>query len=150
MKITPAVNDQNRIIGQVPANTTVEELHARDKAAQHFGIRILKLAPGEATLSMQVVEWMTQGHNICHGGFIFTLADTAMAYASNSGDLAHVALNANIDFLNPVREGQELVALAAEANSTKKTGMYKVSVTIKNGPLVAEFRGRTYGLARKS
>ena len=81
MKITPAVNDQNRIIGQVPANTTVEELHARDKAAQHFGIRILKLAPGEATLSMQVVEWMTQGHNICHGGFIFTLADTAMAYA---------------------------------------------------------------------
>ena len=56
MKVTPAVNDQNRITGQVPANTTVEKLHARDKAAQHFGIRILKLAPGEATLSMQVVE----------------------------------------------------------------------------------------------
>jgi acyl-CoA thioesterase len=99
---------------------------------------------------MQVVEWMTQGHNICHGGFIFTLADTAMAYASNSGNLAHVALNANIDFLNPVREGQELVALAAEASSTNKTGMYKVSVTVKNGPLIAEFRGRTYGLSRKS
>jgi acyl-CoA thioesterase len=143
------VNDQNHTIQELIANTSVEELHAKDKAAQHFGIRILKLAPGEATLSMRVVEWMTQGHNICHGGFIFTLADTAMAYASNSGDLAHVALNANIDFLNPVREGQELIALAAEASSTKKTGMYKVSVTVKNGPLIAEFRGRTYGLSRK-
>ena len=134
------MNDQNRMI---------EELYARDKAAHQLGIRILKSAPGEATLSMLVVEWMTQGHHICHGGFIFSLADTAMAYASNSGDLAHVALNANIDFLNPAREGQELIALATEANSTRKTGMYKVSVTVKDGPLIAEFRGRTYGLSRK-
>ena len=78
------------------------------------------------------------------------LADTAMAYASNSGDLTHVALNANIDFLIPVREGQELIALAEEANATKKTGLYKVGVTIKNGPLIAEFRGRTYGLPQKA
>ena len=143
------MNDQSHTIEESRTNTAVGKLYAKDKAAQHFGISIVKLAPGEATLSMRVVEWMTQGHNICHGGFIFMLADTAMAYASNSGDLAHVALNANIDFLIPVREGQELIALAEEANATKKTGLYKVSVTIKNGPLIAEFRGRTYGLPQK-
>jgi len=110
----------------------------------------VKLAATKATLSMHVVDWMMQGHDICHGGFIFALADTAMAYASNTGKLAHVALNANIDFLHPVRAGTELIASAEEVNATRRTGMYRVSVTIKNGSLVAEFHGRTYGVERKT
>ncbi len=142
------MNDKNSTTTK-PDLQSIRKLHEQDKAAQHFGIVIEKLAAGKATLSMHVVDWMMQGQNICHGGFIFTLADTAMAYASNMGKLAHVALNANIDFLNPAKVGNELIAIAEQGNSTKRTGMYKVSVTIKNGPLVAEFRGRTYGIPRK-
>jgi acyl-CoA thioesterase len=133
----------------VPRDLDLHALYQKDKAAQKMGIVIESLEPGQATLSMQVLEWMIQGHMICHGGFIFALADTAMAYASNKDATTHVALNANIDFLKPTKLGDHLIARASEGDRTRKTGMYNVTVAIKNGPLIAEFRGRTYALSTR-
>ncbi len=124
----------------------LQTLYQKDKAAQAMGMKLESLEPGQATLSMKVLEWMIQGHMICHGGFIFTLADTAMAYASNKDDTTHLALSANIDFLKPAKLGDQLIATASEGDRTRKTGMYNVTVAVKNGPLIAEFRGRTYGI----
>ena len=91
---------------------------------------------------------MLQGHNICHGGFIFSLADTAMAYASNSRNQVNLAMNANIDFLRPANLGDNLKAIAVEGNKTKNTGMYDVKVYGKDDTLVCHFRGRTFNITK--
>lgn len=127
-----------------------ENLYDSDKAAQKMGIIVERIAPGRAILSMKILDWMIQAHMICHGGFIFALADTAMAYASNKDETAHLALNANIDFLKPAKLGDLLIATASEGNRTRKTGMYNVVVEIKGGALIAEFRGRTYGVSHQT
>jgi acyl-CoA thioesterase len=120
-------------------------LFARDRTAHHLGIRLDAIAPGYARMSMTVQDWMLQGHDMCHGGIMFALADTAMAFASNSRGANHVALNANIDFLRPAFAGESLVAEAREGNRTRRTGMYDVSIVNGAGEAVCHFRGRTYG-----
>ena len=124
-----------------------ENRYDRDKAAKKMGIIVERVTPGQAIISMKVLDWMIQAHMICHGGFIFALADTAMAYASNKDETPHLALNANIDFLKPAKLGDHLIATASEGNRTRKTGMYNVTVEMKGGSLIAEFRGRTYGVS---
>tara|TARA_A100001037_G_scaffold55269_1_gene47546 strand:+ start:747 stop:1100 length:354 start_codon:yes stop_codon:yes gene_type:complete len=114
-----------------------------------MGIQILEIQQGYAQLKMKVAEWMVQGHEVCHGGFLFTLADTAMAYASNSYGPAHVALSASLDFLRPANKGDILIAEAIEKNRTRSTGFYCVSVSNQEKKLVGEFRGRTYALSSK-
>ena len=137
----PAASDADTQAGAVGA-----ALYARDRAAHELGIEVLEVRPGYARLSMTVDDWMLQGHDICHGGFIFTLADTAMAYASNSHNENHVALNANIDFLRPAARGDTLIAEAREGNRTRRTGMYDVSIVNAEGKPVCHFRGRTFGV----
>ena len=126
------------------AEAATSELHARDRASHHLGITLDAVRPGYARMSMTVVEWMLQGHEMCHGGILFSLADTAMAFASNSHDVPHVALNANIDFLRPALLGDRLVAQAHEGNRTRRTGMYDVTVLNQRNETVCHFRGRTY------
>ena len=128
----------------------IDTLAEKDTAAGHMGIEILEIEQGYAQLTMKVAEWMVQGHGVCHGGFLFTLADTAMAYASNSYGEAHVALSASLDFLRPANEGDVLIAEAIERNRTRATGFYCVSVINQEQKLVGEFRGRTYGLSSKA
>ncbi|MEQ8234226.1 MAG: hydroxyphenylacetyl-CoA thioesterase PaaI [Gammaproteobacteria bacterium] len=130
---------------QLLAETAASQMHARDRASHHLGIALEEVHPGYARMSMEVVEWMLQGHDMCHGGILFALADTAMAFASNSHNVPHVALNANVDFLRPALHGDRLVAEAREGNRTRRTGMYDVSVTNQRGEAVCHFRGRTYG-----
>lgn len=130
---------------QVLAEAAARQMHARDRASHHLGIELEEVRPGYARMSMEVVEWMLQGHDMCHGGLLFTLADTAMAFASNSHNVPHVALNANVDFLRPALLGDRLVAEAGEGNRTRRTGMYDVSVVNQRGESVCHFRGRTYG-----
>ncbi|MEQ8661426.1 MAG: hydroxyphenylacetyl-CoA thioesterase PaaI [Gammaproteobacteria bacterium] len=130
---------------QLLAETAASAMHARDRASHHLGITLDVVRPGYARMSMEVVEWMLQGHDMCHGGILFTLADTAMAFASNSHNVPHVALNANVDFLRPALLGDRLVAAASEGNRTRRTGMYDVSVVNQRGEAVCHFRGRTYG-----
>ena len=119
-------------------------MYERDAAAQSLGITIDEVGPGYARLSMRVVATMINGHDIVHGGFIFTLADTAFAYACNSHDENNVALNATISFAKAARTGTILVAVARERSRAARTGVYDVEVTSTDGKAIAFFRGTSY------
>jgi acyl-CoA thioesterase len=119
-------------------------MYARDHAAQALGITVEAIGPGFARCRMQVRDDMVQGHATCHGGLIFTLADTAFAYACNAYDRATVALGAEIAFLAPARAGDLLSATARERRRSGRTGVYDVEVENAEGALVALFRGTSY------
>lgn len=128
------------------AHAAGASMYARDRATRKLGIELVEVRPGYARMSMKVEPWMLQGHDVCHGGLLFTLADTAMAFASNSRNEAHLALNANIDFLRPVQGGDVLTATAVEGDRTRRTGLYDVTVVNTAGKPVCRFRGRTFGV----
>jgi acyl-CoA thioesterase len=119
-------------------------MYARDRAAQQFGIVVDAIQPGAAVCRMTVRDDMVQGHGTCHGGIVFTLADTAFAYACNACNRVTVALNAEIAFLAPARLGEALIATARERSRAGRTGVYDVEVRDGTGTLVALFRGTSY------
>lgn len=124
------------------AASVARELYVRDFAAQQLGIEVLHCAVGRAVLTMTVRESMLNGHGSCHGGFIFSLADTAFAYACNSGNELAVAQHCSIDFLRPARVGELLTASAQEVARRPRSGVYDVIVHGgKDGSQVALFRG---------
>jgi len=114
-----------------------------DRASSGFGMRIEEVAAGRAVLSMAVREDMVNGHGICHGGMIFTLADSTMAFASNSHNQNALAQQASITFLRPARLGDRLEATAVERSRSGRSGLYDVTVRRQDGTVVAEFRGHT-------
>lgn len=116
---------------------------AEDRASSGLGMRLDDVSPGRARLSMMITEAMANGHGICHGGFIFTLADSAMAFAVNAHGEPAVAQHASITFVRPARAGERLVADAVERMHAGRSGMYDVRVSTADGELVAEFRGHT-------
>ncbi|MFN0315271.1 MAG: hydroxyphenylacetyl-CoA thioesterase PaaI [Burkholderiales bacterium] len=126
------------------AQAVARSMFARDSASQSLGMRILEVRAGYARMSMVVTAAMLNGHQVCHGGFLFTLADSAFAFACNSYNLNTVASGATVDFLAPGREGDELLAEAQEQSLSGRTGVYDVSVTNQRGEKVAVFRGRSY------
>jgi acyl-CoA thioesterase len=126
------------------ANQAAQAMWSRDQAAQGLGMQLVSVSPGRATLRMGVRADMVNGHHICHGGLIFTLADTAFAYACNSYNQNTVASGCNIDFLAPAREGQTLEAVAIERSAAGRTGVYDVEVRVVDGGAVALFRGKSY------
>ncbi len=119
---------------------------ARDRATQGLGMQITAMGPGTATLSMPVRGDMLNGHGTCHGGFITALADSAFAFACNSGNELTVASGLAIDFVAPAREGDVLTASAHEVSHAGRTGVYDAQVHNQRGELVAVFRGRSYRL----
>ena len=119
-------------------------MYARDRAAQELGIALDSIEPGGAVCRMTVRDDMLQGHGTCHGGIVFTLADTAFAYACNACNRVTVALNAEIAFLAPARVGEVLTATARERSRAGRTGVYDVEVRSGEGALVALFRGTSY------
>ncbi len=128
-----------------PASTlaaaVARALYARDTAARHLSIDIQHCAAGHAVLTMTVQDWMLNGHGMCHGGFIFSLADTAFAYACNSGNELTVAQHCSIDYLRPARAGERLTATAQEVTRRPRSGVYDVTVNGQDGETVALFRG---------
>ena len=127
---------------QVRAEQQAAAMYAADLASQALGIRITGVAPGRATATMQVTEVMVNGHGICHGGYVFLLADTAFAFACNTHGPAVVAAGADVSFLAPVRAGDELTAEGVERVVRGRSGVY--DVTVRSGDVVvAEFRGRS-------
>jgi acyl-CoA thioesterase len=106
-------------------------------------MRLDEVAPGRARLSMTITDAMANGHGICHGGFIFALADSAMAFAVNPRGEPAVVQHASISFIRPVHVGDTLVADAAERMHAGRSGIYDVRVSTANGELVAEFRGHS-------
>lgn len=115
-----------------------------DTAVREMGIEVSVSGPGMATTTIDVKAQMVNGHGICHGGFIFTLADSAFAYACNTYDRVTVAASAGIEFVRPVRLGDRLTAEARETHRGGRTGIYDVEVTNEAGEVVAIFRGRSY------
>jgi acyl-CoA thioesterase len=107
-------------------------------------MRILEMRPGYARLSMQVTGTMVNGHQICHGGLIFTLADSTFAFACNSYNSVTVAAGGTIEFLQAARLGDELTASAQERSRSRRTGVYDVDVRNQSGECVAMFRGRSH------
>ena len=129
---------------QTLAEATAEAMWSRDRAAQALGMKIVRVQPGKALLTMAVRTDMVNGHHICHGGMIFTLADTAFAYACNSYNKNTVASACHIDFLAPAKEGDLLEAEAVEQSASGRTGVYDITVRVAGGKTVALFRGKSY------
>ena len=114
-----------------------------DRASQNLGLEILDVAPGSVRISMVVRPEMVNGHGLCHGGIIFTLADSAFAFACNSHGAPMVAAGASIEYLAPTPAGELLTALATEVSRSARHGVYDVRVTKSSGETVALFRGRS-------
>ena len=134
---------------QLLAERAAQALYAPDRASQSLGMRILAIAPLDCTVTMTVRADMTNGHAICHGGIIFTLADSAFAFACNSEGEATVAASASIDFLAAAREGDELTARARELWRGGRSGIYEVTVRNQAGATIALFRGRSHRIGSR-
>ncbi len=131
------------------ARASADAMFANDDASKLIGITIDSVGPGAATVSMAVRPDMTNGLDVCHGGYLFTLADTAMAFASNSRANTAFATAANIDFIAPGRVGATLVAVATETNLSGRNALYDVVIRDANdGTVVALFHGRTRDVTR--
>lgn len=128
---------------QLLAQAAGAAMFARDRASQSLGMTLDAIAPGYARMSMTVREDMLNGHQTCHGGLIFTLADSAFAFACNSHNHTAVGAACSIDYLAPGRPGDLLCAEAVEQTLSGKSGVYDIRVSNQDGRLVALFRGKS-------
>jgi acyl-CoA thioesterase len=135
----PIERDKQQIAERVAG-----EMFARDSASQSLGMQVKEVRPGYARLTLIVRPDMLNGHAICHGGVIFSLADSAFAFACNSHNQNTVASGCSIDFLAPAKAGDELSAEAVERALLGRIGVYDVTVTNSEGRTIALFRGRSY------
>jgi acyl-CoA thioesterase len=142
-----AENDENPSAdSQHLAERAVHALFERDRASQALGIEILEVRPGFTRVAMLIRPDMVNGHDICHGGYVFTLADSAFAFCCNSFNAVTVAAGATIDFLAPARTGDRLTATARQLWRSRRTGLYEIEVTNQHGAPIALFRGRSHQL----
>ena len=125
------------------ARRSAQAMWADDKASQGLGMEVLEVAPGRAKLAMTLTERMVNGHGFGHGGFIFTLADSALAFACNSYGFRSVAQQCSVTFLSPARLGMRLVAEATERHRAQRSAIYDVTVRDGTGTVIAEFRGHS-------
>jgi acyl-CoA thioesterase len=124
------------------AEKAVRALFSRDQASRMLGIEILSIAPGCVRTQMTVRPDMANGHDICHGGILFTMADSAFAYACNSHGESMVGAAASIEFLAPARVDDRLTATAVETHRSERHGIYDVVIATAAGRELAHFRGR--------
>jgi len=129
------------------ARRCADAMWDEDAASQRLGMRVDAVAPGRAVVSMPITERMINGHGLCHGGLIFTLADTAFAFACNTYNQRTVAQQGAITFLAPARHGDRLTAVAEERVRVGRNGVYDVRVTDQDGTVIAEFRGNSRTIA---
>jgi acyl-CoA thioesterase len=125
------------------ARMCAEAMWADDAASRGLGMRIVEIGPGTAALDMEVGPAMVNGHGLCHGGYIFTLADSAFAFACNSYDQRCVAQHCAITFVSPGRLGDRLIARCTERHRAGRSGIYDITVSTGDGRIVAEFRGHS-------
>lgn len=126
---------------QTRAEHAAQTMMAQDVASRSLGMRISAIGPGHATLDMRVGDEMLNGHGICHGGYIFTLADSAFAFACNSYNRLTVAQQNQITYISPGKAGETLTATASETALAGRSGVYDVMVTGEDGRAVATMRG---------
>ena len=128
---------------QALAQRVADAMFARDRASRALGMRIVRIGPGHAELAMTVRNDMVNGHALCHGGLVFTLADSAFAFACNSYNFNTVANGCTIEFLAPAHEGDVLTAVAHERSQVGRNGIYDVEVRNQDGVTIAHFRGKS-------
>lgn len=128
---------------QALAEACAEAMWSNDSTSQRLGMTIERIAPGEATLALEVTEVMLNGHGLAHGGFIFTLADSAFAFACNGYNQRTVGHQAAITYMAPARLGDRLTAVAREIHRAGRNGVYDVRITNQDGAQIAEFRGHS-------
>ena len=133
---------------QAIAQASAAALWAEDRASQGLGIVCASVGPGTAELHMPIAASMVNGHGLCHGGFIFTLADSAFAFACNSHNQRCVAQSCAITYLAPAKLGETLVARAREVSRVGRTGIYDITITRQaDSAVIAEFRGQSRTIA---
>jgi acyl-CoA thioesterase len=125
------------------ARACADAMWAEDSASRGLGMRLISVAPGRAELEMTITDKMVNGHKIAHGGFIFTLADSAFAFACNTYDQRSVAQHCTVTFLAPGKLGDLLTARATEKQRIGRSGIYDITVTRQDGSVIAEFRGHS-------
>jgi acyl-CoA thioesterase len=126
------------------AAASAESMFANDRASKLLGMEIDSVTPGRARMRMTVREDMLNGHDVCHGGYIFALADSCFAFACNSHNNNTLAAGARIEFLAPGRLGDVLEATATEIALGGRTGIYDVVVANQDGVRLALFRGNSH------
>ena len=133
---------------QALARRVGEAMFAADRASREtMGMQLLACEPGRARMRMTVHARHLNGHQICHGGFIFTLADSTFAFACNSRNHNTVANGCSIEFLRPAHEGDVLTAEGVEQNLAGRNGIYDIRVNNQKGQAVALFRGKSTQIA---
>lgn len=125
------------------AEAAAKAMFDRDNASQALGMEVVAVGPGMAELAMTVREDMVNGHGTCHGGLIFTLADSAFAFGCNSHNRATVAVGCEIAFVAPGKLGDRLTARCTERHLSGRNGVYDIDVTNQTGEKIAFFRGKS-------
>jgi len=128
---------------QQVAEAAAAAMHARDRASLALGMKLLAVGPGSASMQMKVREDMANIHDTCHGGLIFTLADSTFAYACNSHNKNAVAVTCMIEYMRPAYVGDLLTASGREQGLEGRNGVYDIRVENQKGELVALFRGKS-------
>ncbi|MFY9510674.1 MAG: hydroxyphenylacetyl-CoA thioesterase PaaI [Rubrivivax sp.] len=129
---------------QTIAEATRDAMWQDDRASRLLGMQVLAIGPGTATTAMTVRDDMLNGHDICHGGLVTTLADSAFAFACNSYNEITVASGFDVNLVAPAHLGDRLTAVARELSKAGRTAVYDVVVSNQRGETVAAFRGRAY------
>jgi acyl-CoA thioesterase len=130
------------------ARNSVAALNARDAMARHDGMILEAVRPGYARVRMRVRPEMLNGHQVCHGGRLFGLADAAFAYACNTYDVLSVAMTCQVSFLKAAQPGAVLTAIARERSRGSRTGVYDVEISDAGGELLVVFRGTSFSTGR--
>lgn len=129
---------------QQRAERVVQELLARDAFSRWLGIEVLELAPARCRCRLRVREQMVNGFGVAHGAVVYALADTAVAFAGNSGGTVTLSVENTVGYTAPAKPGDVLEALATEESAGRKVGFYAARVTNQRGEVVALFRGTMY------
>jgi acyl-CoA thioesterase len=130
------------------ADRVVSGMLAHDAFSRWLGLEVTALAPGRCTCRMAIRDEMVNGFGVAHGGIIFALADSALAFASNTTGKVNVSIDNTISYPAPVRSGDELTATAEEESRTNRLGFFRVQVTNQDHQTVALFRGTVYQTTR--
>jgi acyl-CoA thioesterase len=126
------------------AQAVGQSMFAADRASREtMGMELIECSPGRAVMRMMVTDAHLNGHQICHGGFIFTLADSTFAFACNSHNKVTVASGATIEFLQPGHLGDVLTSVGQEQSLAGRHGIYDMRITNQRGEIIALFRGKS-------
>lgn len=135
--------DISTLSPQALARACAQAMWEDDRATQHLDMKLdlEQIGPGTATIQMRIDASMLNGHRTCHGGYMFTLADSAFAFACNTYNQRAVAQHCSVSFLAPAFENDVLTATAREISRSGRSGIYDVVIRNQDGAHIAEFRG---------